>query len=104
MGTDAEVEDALDRAIARLRPAVRLPVVGGIGMALFAGFVYAISQSQCDTGDCDYSARENAVIVLSGAALGAVGGGLIGAGLGSGVPRWHLRYTAPPHHPCTSDW
>jgi hypothetical protein len=71
-------------------------LTGSIGLGLFAGFVYVVGRSVCDTGTCDdYDAGENVLITLYGAAIGAGAGALIGAGIGSAIPRWLVRYTAP---------
>jgi hypothetical protein len=61
-------------------------VGGGIGGVAFGGFLYWVLGALCDSVDgCRDDQWKGAAI---GFGLGAVGGGLVGAGVGSLIPRW----------------
>ena len=71
-------------------------VVGGIVVGAFGTIIgIAVNSSEgffgC-SGDCPE------FILLCGI-VGAAGGGLVGAGIGSAFPKWHLRYRSPDYEP-----
>jgi hypothetical protein len=69
------------------RSAGRGALIGaGIGAALVGGFGVFLASALCESSD---GCRGDQVGVgLYGAAMGAAGGGLLGAGLGALVRRW----------------
>ena len=63
---------------------------GGIGAVLVGGFGVFLASALCETGD---GCRDDQVGVgLYGAAIGAAGGGVIGAGFGALIKRWVRIY------------
>ena len=63
---------------------------GGIGAVLVGGFGVFLASALCETGD---GCRDDQVGVgLYGAAIGAAGGGIIGAGFGALIKRWVRIY------------
>ena len=71
----------------RRRSAGRGALIGGaIGAAAFTGFLHLIISALCDsTEGCQ---RDHNRAWGYGIVLGGVGGGLLGAGVGSLIPRW----------------
>jgi hypothetical protein len=74
----------------RKRHGARGALIGGvIGAAAFTGFLHVIVSALCDSTDgCP---RDHRRAWGYGIVLGGVGGGLIGAGVGSLFTRWEQR-------------
>lgn len=65
-------------------------LIGGItGGAVGTALGLLIGEVICDNEDCDANTLE-AVALLGGG--GAAGGALLGAGIGSLIPKWRLRF------------
>jgi hypothetical protein len=71
----------------RRRSAGRGALIGGaIGAAAFTGFLHLVISALCESGDgCQ---RDHNRAWGYGIILGGAGGGLLGAGVGSLIPRW----------------
>ena len=72
-------------------------LVGGIAGLAFGLLFEWLSEELCDTGDCGHTTGETISIISFWTAIGAGTGALTGAGIGSMVPAWHLRYEAPEY-------
>jgi len=59
----------------------------GVGAAALGALSALFIRALCDIPDCSFG-RDEWNGVLAGAALGGAGGALLGAGIGSLVPRW----------------
>lgn len=74
-------------------------LVGGVA-GLVVGVLFEwLSDELCDTGDCGHTTGETISIISFWTAVGTATGALTGAGIGSMVPEWHLRYEAPRYAP-----
>jgi hypothetical protein len=76
----------IDSLWTRGHSAVRGGIVGGLLLGVLGAVVGA---SIGEEGGDDYNPGFGALVLGGG---GAVGGGLLGALIGSGIPRWHRRH------------
>ncbi len=65
-----------------------LLIGAGAGAVVAAVFLGTVVPAVCET-DCEHAGRDAA---LAGFAIGAVGGGLLGAAVGTAFPKWRRRY------------
>ena len=88
--------DRIEELHERGRATKTAAIVGAVAGGVVGGYAVAVA---CSIGRADDGEIGNedqwADCALAGAAVGGAGGALVGAGIGSLIPKWHVRFRSP---------